>query len=226
MTPSLGSTVTPVRRSGSIGTPFDVGARITSIASDGHELWLAAGGLIRIDTQNTEIEHMPLPLGVNSVSAVASDPSTGNTWVVTNTTPPRLVRFDDQSPFAAGDIVAGPTRVPELAVAVPDACPTQAITPAPPGNPNNAVRQAAVNYVHEDRFWAAADILAQYAVTKPGGSYGEIFAANVPKCGAAIAADSYVVELDNPLNGQSDSRESEVVVSHFAHGWRAWGFYH
>jgi len=226
VTPTLGSTVTPVRPSGSIGTPFDVGARITSIASDGHVLWLAAGGLIRVDTQNTEIEHMPLPHGVTAISAVASDPTTGNTWVVTITTPPRLLRFDDHSPFATGDVVAGPRRIPELAVAIPGGCPVKPITAALPGDPNNAVEHAALDYAHEDRFWAAADILAQYPVTRPGGSYGGIFAAQVPKCGTAIAAHSYVVELQNPLNGQSNSRECEVVVSHFADGWRAWGYYH
>ncbi len=226
VTPSLGSTVTPVRPSGSIGTPFDVGARITSIASDGHVLWLAAGGLIRIDTQNTEIEHIALPHGVTAISTVASDPTTGNTWVITNTTPPKLLRFDDHSPFTTSAVVVGPTRIPELAVAVPDGCPVQPVTAAPPGDPNTAVKQAALDYVHEDRFWAAADILAQYPVNRPGGSYGEIFAAQVPKCGAAVAAHSYVVELLNPLNTQSNSRESEVVISHFARGWRAWGYYH
>jgi len=111
--------------------------------------------------------------------------------------------------------------------AVPNECPTDAVT-EPPGNIDRiaAATNAALDFVLRTRGWTGEQVGAAYPVTKPGGQYGVVFSSNVPKeCGAAVADASYGVELFNSSVTQDSSRSTALVVAHFADGWRVWGFY-
>jgi DNA-binding beta-propeller fold protein YncE len=223
-----GRTLTPLLADGSMGSPpLDVGAQITAIAGTGHTLWVAtANGLVHVDTQNDLIEHVMLPHGADRADDVTVDPATNDVWVVVDH-PRRLVRFDADAPFTGGSVVAEPRQQPELAEAVPTGCPPAPLTPAPADeNTRSAVIAAAIDYTRHDRFWAETTIDAFYRVDRPAGAVGDLFATNLPRCGPGIAEQTYAVEMNNPLITQSNARIAQVVVSHFADGWRVWGYYH
>ena len=110
---------------------------------------------------------------------------------------------------------------------VPNECPTQPVTPAPGDNPRAAAVQAARAFVLRTRGWTTERVDRAYKVGQNRGVYSGIFAYNVPKyCGRAVAAASYGVELANDSITENNSRETALLVAHFADGWRVWGDYH
>ncbi len=110
---------------------------------------------------------------------------------------------------------------------VPTGCPSRAITAPPPGeHEEDEARRAAEDYVRRTRGWTGETAEAVYPVTEPGGRFGAVFSTNVPMfCGARVADMSYGVELFNPSITQDSSRNTALVVAHFADGWKVWGFY-
>ena len=157
---AAGSTLTPVLADGSMGSPpLDVGAQITAVAGTGHTLWVATqAGLVRVDTQNDQIEQVMLPAGVHRADDVTVDAAANDVWVVVDN-PTRLLRFDADAPFSGGAIVAEPRQQPDLALPVPDACPPEPLV-APPADEDTraAVTAAANDYVRRDRFWARVTV--------------------------------------------------------------------
>jgi photosystem II stability/assembly factor-like uncharacterized protein len=110
---------------------------------------------------------------------------------------------------------------------VPDECPTRPVTPAPSGSGRQAAAiRAARAFVLRTRGWTTERVDAAYKVGQVRGVYSSIFAYNVPKyCGQSVAATSYGVELANDSITENNSRETALVVAHFADGWRVWGDY-
>jgi hypothetical protein len=87
-------------------------------------------------------------------------------------------------------------------------------------------QQAARDFVQATRGWTGEKLVASYPVTQPGGQFGELFAANVPRqCGQAVADASYAVELTNPSVTQDSSRSTALVVAPIGGEWKVWGFY-
>jgi len=71
----------------STGSPdrtIALGAPILSLTSDSHSLWVVTDkpklGVVRIDPTSGQLTHVALPANVKDLFAVASDPTTGETW--------------------------------------------------------------------------------------------------------------------------------------------------
>jgi hypothetical protein len=115
-----------------------------------------------------------------------------------------------------------------VVVSVPCNCPTQKVTPAPPGENAMASAVKAAEAWVEHGGWAPA-VTQLEAVYKVGdrtkGQFNAVFARNVPEyCGTKVAAASFGVELGNPTIDNT-GRQRAVVVAHFARGWEVWGAY-
>jgi hypothetical protein len=83
---------------GAVGRTVELGAPILSLASDGHSLWVTTdtpkAGSFRVDPTTGAITPVTLPAGVGGLMAIASDPSTGETWATASSLHPSLVRLE------------------------------------------------------------------------------------------------------------------------------------
>jgi len=79
------------------GRTVELGAPVLSLASDGRSLWVVTDkpelGSVRIDPTSGRITPVTLPADVTSLWAVASDPTTGETWVTASSPSPSLIHI-------------------------------------------------------------------------------------------------------------------------------------
>jgi photosystem II stability/assembly factor-like uncharacterized protein len=179
----------------------------------GNELWVTDdGGSSWTKRTMPDVESIAFPTAdvawaTGTQGDVLQTADAGRTWHVVDTTPQ-------------------PVWSSVIAV-VPTGCPDRTVTQPPAGeNREREALQAAEDFVLRTRGWTGEEVQAVYPVRQPGGEFGVVFSTNVPKfCGAAVAALSYGVELHNPSITQDTSRNTALVVGHFADGWKVWGFY-
>ena len=79
------------------GRTIDLGAPVLGLTTDGHSLWVTTDkpkpGSVRVDPTSGEITPVALPAGVAGLIAVASDPTTGQTWATASSPNPSLVHL-------------------------------------------------------------------------------------------------------------------------------------
>ncbi len=217
------------------------------VSADGGTTWTEhSGPPVTVGTTETTIveaidsDHWRFAFG----SSMWATDDGGRTWVARGS-PPGTVSIaftdandgwaTDRNGHVTGTIDGGRTwyRVAtatqqgyaRLAV-VPTGCPAQRVTAPPNGEGASQATAAARTFLLQARGWIGERVDSVYPVDKPGGIFGVVFSTNVPKfCGAAVAAVTYGVEVGNPSITQDNSRFTALVVSHFADGWKVWGFY-
>ena len=83
---------------GKTSRTIELGAPILGLASDGHSLWVTTDrpkpGSVRVDPSSGEMFPVTLPAGVAGLFAVASDPSTGETWATASSPRSSLARLE------------------------------------------------------------------------------------------------------------------------------------